>query len=237
MSNSRLDHLDFFTLHEDGHLETLSPAMLSAMSSGSSTDFFMGTPQVNPNSILTANKHGQKQLLPTPKSSPGGFPSPLSSPQSATQTQSPVVQQLTEAQKRALASVQEAQAERGQSEMNQHGIDTSQMSINELRNLAIQMQSVDASTASELRRQMHIQCEQKRRAQIKDGFEELKNELPGYQNKKMSKSLVLNKTLDFVRRLKQEREVLLMEMERLRLETEAYRAAALQMSQSPADSR
>lgn len=47
---------------------------------------------------------------------------------------------------------------------------------------------------SELRRQIHIQSEQKRRAQIKDGFEDLRNELPSCLNKKMSKVALLHKS-------------------------------------------
>jgi hypothetical protein len=47
---------------------------------------------------------------------------------------------------------------------------------------------------SELRRQIHIQSEQKRRAQIKDGFEDLRNELPACLNKKMSKVTLLHRS-------------------------------------------
>ena len=49
-------------------------------------------------------------------------------------------------------------------------------------------------TSTELRRQIHIQSEQKRRAQIKDGFEELRNELPACLNKKMSKVALLHRS-------------------------------------------
>lgn len=49
-------------------------------------------------------------------------------------------------------------------------------------------------SASEIRRQIHIQSEQKRRAQIKDGFEELRNELPTCLNKKMSKVALLHRS-------------------------------------------
>ncbi|OBZ80521.1 hypothetical protein A0J61_11430, partial [Choanephora cucurbitarum] len=48
-------------------------------------------------------------------------------------------------------------------------------------------QDASATSVSELRRQIHIQSEQKRRAQIKDGFEDLRTELPACLNKKMSK--------------------------------------------------
>jgi hypothetical protein len=50
---------------------------------------------------------------------------------------------------------------------------------------------------SELRRQIHIQSEQKRRAQIKDGFEDLRNELPSCLNKKMSKVALLHRSKSF----------------------------------------
>lgn len=52
----------------------------------------------------------------------------------------------------------------------------------------------DKVANSELRRQIHIQSEQKRRAQIKDGFEDLRNELPSYLNKKMSKVALLHRS-------------------------------------------
>jgi hypothetical protein len=49
-------------------------------------------------------------------------------------------------------------------------------------------------TNSEIRRQIHIQSEQKRRAQIKDGFEDLRDELPSSLNKKMSKVALLHRS-------------------------------------------
>ena len=49
-------------------------------------------------------------------------------------------------------------------------------------------------TTAEMRRQIHIQSEQKRRAQIKDGFEDLRNELPACLNKKMSKVALLHRS-------------------------------------------
>jgi Helix-loop-helix DNA-binding domain len=60
--------------------------------------------------------------------------------------------------------------------------------------------SISMSNA-ELRRQIHIQSEQKRRAQIKDGFEELKKHLPGCQNKKMSKAAMLTRSTSLTRSL------------------------------------
>lgn len=45
-----------------------------------------------------------------------------------------------------------------------------------------------------MRRQIHIQSEQKRRAQIKDGFDELRKHLPGCNNKKMSKAALLTRS-------------------------------------------
>lgn len=52
----------------------------------------------------------------------------------------------------------------------------------------------DGVSAQEVRRQIHIQSEQKRRAQIKDGFEELRQHLPGCINKKMSKAALLHRS-------------------------------------------
>jgi sensor domain CHASE-containing protein len=60
--------------------------------------------------------------------------------------------------------------------------------------ILIQSLSISNLTSTELRRQIHIQSEQKRRAQIKDGFEELRNELPACLNKKMSKVALLHRS-------------------------------------------
>jgi hypothetical protein len=55
-------------------------------------------------------------------------------------------------------------------------------------------EDLDGVSAAEMRRQIHIQSEQKRRAQIKDGFEELRQHLPGCVNKKMSKAALLHRS-------------------------------------------
>lgn len=66
--------------------------------------------------------------------------------------------------------------------------------------LVTSSQDITDTNVSELRRQIHIQSEQKRRAQIKDGFEDLRNELPACLNKKMSKVTLLHrsKSLHFI---------------------------------------
>ncbi|KAI8350398.1 hypothetical protein BD560DRAFT_337640 [Blakeslea trispora] len=76
---------------------------------------------------------------------------------------------------------------------------------------------------SELRRQIHIQSEQKRRAQIKDGFEELRNELPSCLNKKMSKVALLHRTIQQIQHLKSNQAMILSEVERLTHENEQLR--------------
>lgn len=53
---------------------------------------------------------------------------------------------------------------------------------------------LDTMSSAEIRRQIHIQSEQKRRAQIKDGFDELRKHLPGCNNKKMSKASLLSRS-------------------------------------------
>lgn len=67
----------------------------------------------------------------------------------------------------------------------------------------------------ELRRQIHIQSEQKRRAQIKDGFEELKQHLPGCSQKKLSKAALLTRTVQQLEHMKKMQNELLAEVERL----------------------
>lgn len=71
---------------------------------------------------------------------------------------------------------------------------------------------------TEVRRQLHIQCEQKRRRVIKDGFDEMRQEIPGCGTKKMSKAQILTKSLEFVRQVKQEKAWMEQECERLRAE-------------------
>ncbi|KAG1474931.1 hypothetical protein G6F56_000043 [Rhizopus delemar] len=78
-------------------------------------------------------------------------------------------------------------------------------------------------SSSELRRQIHIQSEQKRRAQIKDGFEELRNELPACLNKKMSKVALLHRTVQHIQHLKETQMSILSELERLVHENEQLR--------------
>ncbi|CAO0794838.1 unnamed protein product [Mucor circinelloides] len=78
-------------------------------------------------------------------------------------------------------------------------------------------------TSTELRRQIHIQSEQKRRAQIKDGFEELRNELPACLNKKMSKVALLHRTVQHIQHLKDTQMSILSELERLVHENEQLR--------------
>lgn len=92
------------------------------------------------------------------------------------------------------------------------------LSNQELRVLAAHMQSVSHTAAAEVRRQLHIQSEQKRRRLIKDGFEELRNEVPGCEDKKMSKAVLLQKAIEYMRGLKQDREMMLAELQRLKTE-------------------
>ncbi|KAI7872347.1 hypothetical protein BDF14DRAFT_1752455 [Spinellus fusiger] len=96
----------------------------------------------------------------------------------------------------------------------------------------IQMTSEDDSgdemalhgvSTAEMRRQIHIQSEQKRRAQIKDGFEDLRNELPTCLNKKMSKVALLHRTVQHIQHLKSTQMTILAELERLVHENEQLR--------------
>ncbi|KAI8372989.1 Myc-type, basic helix-loop-helix domain-containing protein [Radiomyces spectabilis] len=76
---------------------------------------------------------------------------------------------------------------------------------------------------AEIRRQIHIQSEQKRRAQIKDGFDELRKHLPGCNNKKMSKAALLTRTVQQIQHLKSMQTELLSEVERLVQENETLK--------------
>ncbi|ORZ14102.1 hypothetical protein BCR42DRAFT_61669 [Absidia repens] len=83
-----------------------------------------------------------------------------------------------------------------------------------------QSSNVPNTTNTEIRRQIHIQSEQKRRAQIKDGFEDLRNELPSCLNKKMSKVALLQRTVQHIQHLKSTQITILGELERLMNENE-----------------
>ncbi|KAI7872219.1 hypothetical protein BDF14DRAFT_1717667, partial [Spinellus fusiger] len=78
-------------------------------------------------------------------------------------------------------------------------------------------------SSTEMRRQIHIQSEQKRRAQIKDGFEDLRNELPACLNKKMSKVALLHRTVQHIQHLKDNQMSILSDLERLVIENEQLR--------------
>ncbi|KAF1796255.1 helix-loop-helix DNA-binding domain-containing transcription factor [Mucor lusitanicus] len=81
-------------------------------------------------------------------------------------------------------------------------------------------------SAAEMRRQVHIQSEQKRRAQIKDGFDVLRQHLPGCANKKMSKAALLGRTVQHLQHLKRNQASILTEIERLVQENEKLKSAA-----------
>ncbi|KAH8699037.1 hypothetical protein BGW36DRAFT_396643 [Talaromyces proteolyticus] len=61
----------------------------------------------------------------------------------------------------------------------------------------------------------HIASEQKRRAAIREGFDRLTELVPGLEGQGRSESVVLKKTVDFLRLKLQERQELLAEIERL----------------------
>ncbi|KAI9020656.1 hypothetical protein CLU79DRAFT_210234 [Phycomyces nitens] len=91
-----------------------------------------------------------------------------------------------------------------------------------------------ALSNAELRRQIHIQSEQKRRAQIKDGFEDLRNELPACVNKKMSKVALLHRTVQHIQHLKSMQMAILAELESLMAENEQLRKFRESMLQKQA---
>ncbi|KAK4519229.1 uncharacterized protein ATC70_009461 [Mucor velutinosus] len=78
----------------------------------------------------------------------------------------------------------------------------------------------------EIRRQIHIQSEQKRRARIKDGFEELKQHLPGCSHKKLSKAALLTRTVQQLEHMKKMQNELLAEVERLAKENSSLKKFA-----------
>ncbi|CRG89432.1 hypothetical protein PISL3812_06468 [Talaromyces islandicus] len=61
----------------------------------------------------------------------------------------------------------------------------------------------------------HIASEQKRRAAIREGFDRLTELVPGLEGQGRSESVVLKKTVDFLRLKLQERQELVAEIERI----------------------
>ncbi|KAK9765638.1 hypothetical protein K7432_005859 [Basidiobolus ranarum] len=76
---------------------------------------------------------------------------------------------------------------------------------------------------AEIRRQIHIQSEQKRRAQIKDGFEELKRHIPNCSNKKISKATILKKTVQHLEQVKEVELALTTQLQQMKAENEKLR--------------
>jgi len=79
---------------------------------------------------------------------------------------------------------------------------------------------------AEVKRQTHIQSEQKRRAQIKDGFEELRQQLPlsNLSSKKMSKATILINTVIYLQQIKASHQALTQELEKVQKENEQLRS-------------
>ncbi|GAA5798871.1 hypothetical protein EDC94DRAFT_545492 [Helicostylum pulchrum] len=126
-----------------------------------------------------------------------------------TQQQSNIQQQQNNIQQQHQNNIQQQQQSK-QNENTEDSDNDEEMNPNGL-------------TSTELRRQIHIQSEQKRRAQIKDGFEELRNELPACLNKKMSKVALLHRTVQHIQHLKDTQMSILSELERLVHENEQLR--------------
>lgn len=75
-----------------------------------------------------------------------------------------------------------------------------------------------------MRRQIHIQSEQRRRAQIKDGFEDLRKLLPACNaNQKISKAMILSKAVVYIEQLRTSHVALVNELQRLQGENEQMR--------------
>lgn len=77
---------------------------------------------------------------------------------------------------------------------------------------------------SEMRRQIHIQSEQRRRAQIKDGFEDLRMLVPQCSNsRKTSKAVILSHAVAYIEQLRSSHDALVQEVQRLQRDNEQIR--------------
>lgn len=77
------------------------------------------------------------------------------------------------------------------------------------------------------RRRVHIQSEQRRRAQIKDGFDALREHLPGCVGKKMSKVALLRCTVQHLQHFEKSQRTIKIELQRLIRDNEKMKAQLL----------
>ncbi|KAI7895965.1 uncharacterized protein EV154DRAFT_559023 [Mucor mucedo] len=82
------------------------------------------------------------------------------------------------------------------------------------------------------RRRVHIQSEQRRRAQIKDGFDALREHLPACVGKKMSKVALLHSTVQHLQHFEKSQRTIKLELQRLIEDNEKLKAQ-LNMIQTP----
>ena len=76
-----------------------------------------------------------------------------------------------------------------------------------------------------LRRQVHMIAEQKRRAQIRDGFEALRSELPQTVNRRISKVHILSYSVQYIGYLRESLQACINEVGRLSEENDSMRIA------------
>lgn len=84
--------------------------------------------------------------------------------------------------------------------------------------------SKDPLVPPQSRRRVHIQSEQRRRAQINDGFDALRQHLPGCVGKKMSKVALLHCTVQHLQHFKKSQNTIKIELERLTRDNEKLKA-------------
>lgn len=81
---------------------------------------------------------------------------------------------------------------------------------------------------SELKRRVHIQAEQKRRAEIKEGFDVLRQYIPGCVNKKLSKATLLKRAVQQLQHLKKNQASILAELKKQAQENEMLKLSSRQ---------
>lgn len=84
---------------------------------------------------------------------------------------------------------------------------------------------------SEYKRQVHIQSEQKRRAEIKEGFDTLRQHIPGCVNKKLSKATLLKRTVQHLQHLKKNQASILAELKKQVQENEMLKLKTTTMNE------
>lgn len=81
-----------------------------------------------------------------------------------------------------------------------------------------------ASNSEDSRRQLHLECEQTRRKNLKDSLEDLKNNIPSCEGQKLTKAVILSRSIAYVQQTKRQKEAMAAQIQQLKQELLFMRA-------------